>query len=194
MKDIGLNLINRNIDMARSDSVFDMLYDMNTSRFEDNILLPLLYEYEQTRGDQDEYDFYFMNLFKTILFSYTIDNGSIISIGLGAAVKDSKLIFLDRFTKYYYSDIKSNRELEKTLLIHLLKSKIGNSSNENNLIKSNQLNVDSIELKKDEYAYDLMRKTWIGIHARNLSSFYTLLSKRNNQNDKALAQILDYNQ
>lgn len=191
MKDIGLNLIKRNIDMARSDSVFDMLYDMNSSRFEDNILLPLLHEYEQDRGDQDGYDFYFMNLFKTILFPYTIDNGSIISNGLGAAVRDGKLIFLDEFTKYYYPKIKSNKGLEETLFMHLLNSKIVNSSTVNNLGNSKQLNIDSIELKKDKYAYDLMRKTWIGIHAENLSTFYTLLSKQNNQNDKAIAELLN---
>ena len=58
MKKISINLIKKEQLRASCDNVFVMLQDMTEEKFETNIILPLLEEFEMNIEDEDIYDYY----------------------------------------------------------------------------------------------------------------------------------------
>ena len=58
MKTMGMELIKKDYFKASHDNVFAMLHDMAEQRFEQNILLPLVIEFESTCQDDNKYDFF----------------------------------------------------------------------------------------------------------------------------------------
>lgn len=68
MKQMGMQLIHKDIFKGTNDNVFDMLFDMAEERVEQNIFLPILLEFEQNIDDNKKYKFYFIRTIKRIKF------------------------------------------------------------------------------------------------------------------------------
>lgn len=69
MQKMGINLAQKDFFRASHDNVFTMLRDMAEQRFEQNILLPLIIEFEAECEASDKYDFYIKKLSPTISYS-----------------------------------------------------------------------------------------------------------------------------
>ena len=190
MSELSLNLIRNDIGRTSTDSVFGMLYDINVSRFEKNVLLPLLAKCEENCGKQNRYDFYFVNLFKNIILAYNKNDNTITYNGIGASIENNVYTFLNQFQHFYYKDPKSDKLLEEKLFSYLIKNFDKNNS-EKMSSDSARIIISSIELKEDTVAYEMFKKTWLGIHVENLSNFYGLLLNRKQKEDTDFAQLLD---
>ena len=63
MRDYSFRLIESEKFSIRADSVFFMLEDMSTQRFNNNILIPLLTKFEEAKSkDEDLFEYYILNL------------------------------------------------------------------------------------------------------------------------------------
>ena len=170
------------------DSVFNMLYDINTSRFEKNVLLPILAECEEECEKGNRYDCYFINLFKNIIWAYRKDDNAIIYNCMGASINNNVYTFLDQFQHRYYKSPKPDKLLEEKLFNYLINDKYNRKKIASD---SDRIIISSIELKEDAVAYEMFKKTWLGIHVENLSNFYEILLNKQQKEDTDFAQLLD---
>lgn len=66
MQKMGTALVKKDYFRATHDNVFYMLRDMAEPRFDQNILLPLVIEFESECEDEDKYNYYFVETSPTI--------------------------------------------------------------------------------------------------------------------------------
>ena len=62
MQRIGVEMVKKNYFRATHDSVFPLLHSMSTHRFEQNILLPLVIEFEAECENAEKYNYYFKKM------------------------------------------------------------------------------------------------------------------------------------
>lgn len=194
MKIVGIRLIQNDIDRAIFDNVFAMLYDINKSRFEENILLPLLAQCEQERSSQDKYAYYFSQLYTKIFFRFISEEGHKKGNISGMSIGCNNVGFIDKFMPYYYNKFDRNQEKENALLDYFLNKKNPPKISEYfgmDKIKYKEIRLTVEEIPKDQYAYDLIKETWIGKHIENLSSFYELLSNKQKNDNIDFSRLLD---
>ena len=176
MEKIGFQMISRDLYRAVTDSVFSMLYDMSEDRFEQNIFLPVLDEYERECTEADKYDFYFQRMERGISFQKTKNEKY--NLRYSYYTESSKITFLYIFTRQYIAKTREIREVyekgkhaEKALLDYLVK-------NHPYVVHSIGILVHS-SLISDQIAYELFKDTWIGELIKTMSTLSATL--RNNQ-------------
>lgn len=194
MSEFGLKLIQSDCDRAMFDSVFDMLYDMNPSRFEKNILFPILNIYDNKCKQKDKYDFYFSELYAKIFFRFTYETGGPICFSRGMSIERNLIGFVHKYMSRYYNKIPFDKEAENEILNYLvnktppLEVRDVISMRKEHL---KEIRISSQELKKDAIAYALLRKTWLGRQVENMYNFHALLLKRHREEDEDFARLFE---
>lgn len=188
MKQMGLQVFYKDVYRANHDSVFNMLYDMAEERFEQNILLSILQNFEKDVLD-DKYDFYFNKYVQIIKFApdYDEDSNKIelwITRDVNRDVDNNIVEFINRYTYYYVERSKTHTEdiqnaSDKALryLIDNKNYKVGQSISGKNIVKDNTL-------------YNLIKETWLGKRLDIMSSLSEELKKKQNQNEVDLSNLL----
>lgn len=186
MGKIGTSLVKKDYYQSAHDSVFPMLYDMAEQRFEQNILLPFVIEFETVCEKADKYDFYYEKIEPVIEFDYAYSENS----------EDNPRLFLcGYFDKYPVSFIYSmanhyrNRSqvcLERSAkaekrLLDLLTNKFGKSLGE-------RVEMSSLD---DKEVYSLFKSTWIGEQLNTMAKLRETLEHRRRRETQDLFGFLD---
>ena len=158
MRDYSFLLIETGKFSIRADSVFFMLEDMSTQRFNNNILIPLLTKFEEAKSkDEDLFEYYILN-FPVKIIVNSDSNNTPLSLGF-IRVKDNLQSFI-----YYFFDNTINytsyRTIDNNPLISFCK--------DNHLIEQPIGPEDIIENKE---LFDLFKKSWIGQKILSLTHY-----------------------
>ena len=176
MKQMGMQLIYKDIFKVTNDNVFDMLFDMAEERVEQNIFLPILQEFEQNIDDNKKYEFYFIRTIKEIKFDKKLVNQIFeIRLWISGDVSNDIIDFIYKFANYYLEATKSKKKKWKAEADKLLEYLINNKGYKIGEYVSQQEMID------DEKMYELVKETWIGevvIIMSNLSKALTEKQKR----------------
>lgn len=176
MKQMGIQLIHKDIFKVTNDNVFDMLFDMAEERVEQNVFLPILQEFEQNIDDNKKYEFYFIRTIKEIKFDKRLVNQIFeIRLWLSRDVSNDIIDFIYKFANYYLEATKSKKKKWKAEADKLLEYLINNKGYKIGEYVSQQEMID------DEKMYELVKETWIGevvIIMSNLSKALTEKQKR----------------
>lgn len=176
MKQMGIQLIHKDIFKVTNDNVFDMLFDMAEERVEQNVFLPILQEFEQNIDDNKKYEFYFIRTIKEIKFDKRLVNQIFeIRLWLSRDVSNDIIDFIYKFANYYLEATKSKKKKWKAEADKLLEYLINNKG-----YKIGEY-VSQKEMIDDEKMYELVKETWIGevvIIMSNLSKALTEKQKR----------------
>lgn len=185
MKKLGIGLAKKDFFRLAHDSVFPMLRDMAEQRFEQNILLPLIIEVEDTCSNSNKYDFYFNALSPGISFFHPSQEENVeLVVSITNYTNHDMLHFLFYMSRYYI-DItpKLNRDLDianKNLLNFLEKTM---NYKIDNMIYCNKY-IDNKEF------CSLIRKTWIGMRIEVMSTLRVLLNKKHKDEEIDLNSLL----
>lgn len=172
MKQISKQIIYKDVFRMSQDSVFDMLYDMAEERFEKNILLPILQDFEKDISG-DKYDFYFHKLVHEIKFNdgYGSEYDKIV-LWLVNIDHDDIIGFIYRYVSHYVERSECrNRNVQSAsdkALKYLLEKKSYTVGT----------NVTVTEIVEDNELYELMRETWIGERVRIMSNLREKLKSK----------------
>ena len=184
MKQLGKQIIYKDTFRASNDNVFGMLCDMAEDRFEKNILLPILKEYEKDASD-DKYAFYFNKLVHQIVFDYYPDiDDSRISLCLTMDYRDNILEFIRKYI--YQCLVKSAQEEECEQLVS---DRVFDYLTNN---KGYQIGIE-LELNdilNDYILYDLMKETWIGKLVYTISRLNEQLEIKQEKMEIDLSELL----
>lgn len=185
----GIQMIKREPERASQDNVFDMLYDMIEERFEKNILLPLLIDYEKSIDEnEDVYWFYFKELVHNIRFDK--DEEDKLRLWLRReCVEDldnSIIEFLRVFSGKYMVRSPEKREINNMYSEKLFK-----------YLKKTQnyqldTSVDMVNMLNDEAAKEILRKTWIGELVLCMSGLKQYLMQKLEESENALDIMIEF--
>lgn len=185
----GIQMIKHEPERAIQDNVFEMLYDMIEERFEKNLLLPLLSDYEDSiPADEDKYWFYFNDLVHIIRF----DRDEIGELRLWLRTKstedmnNSLIAFIYDFTDKYIIRSQETRERYQAYSEKLLKYLIENK----NYVLKHTINV--ISIINDENVRKLIRKTWLGEYVQCMVNLKQHLTQKLEENENALDNMLEF--
>ncbi|MCY7066086.1 NACHT domain-containing protein [Streptococcus oralis] len=158
MRDYSFLLIESGKFSTSADSVFFMLEDMSTQRFNNNILIPLLDKFEEAKSkDEDLFEYYILNLPVKIIVSSTSRNTS---FDLGFAhVQDN----LESFIYYFFDNTinyTSYRTIDNNPLISFCE--------DNHLIEKV---IGPEDLIKNKELLDLFKKSWVGQRILSLTHY-----------------------
>lgn len=187
MKQMGIQVIRKDVFRISNDSVFDMLYDMAEDRFEKNILLPILQE-EEINVKENKYDFYFDRLVDGIKFDKRLNSKSEgenkeIALWLTRNVDNDIIEFIYE-NSYYYCERNMN-ENKKNASDELLKYLI-----ENQGYKCGR-RINGKEIGKDSKEYELLKSTWLGQRIRVMSKLHEEISEKLDKNEMDLSNLLN---
>lgn len=186
MGKIGTSLVKKDYYQSAHDSVFPMLYDMAEQRFEQNILLPFVIEFETVCEKADKYDFYYEKIEPVIEFDYAYSENS----------EDNPRLFLYGYfdkdpVSFIYSMVNHYRNrsqvcLERSAkaekrLLDLLTNKFGKSLGE-------RVEMSSLD---DKEVYSLFKSTWIGEQLNTMAKLRETLEHRRRRETQDLFGFLD---
>ena len=158
MRDYSFCLIEWGKFRTSADSVFPMLEDMSTQRFNNNILIPLLDKFEESKSDEEDlFEYYILNFPVKIIVSSDSRNTSF-SLGF-LQVQDN----LESFIYYFFNntiDYTSYRTIDNNPLISFCI--------DNHLIDKYIEPEDLIENKE---LLDLFKKSWVGKKTLSLTHY-----------------------
>lgn len=154
MTKMGVNIIKKDMHRVSHDSVFYMLKDMTEERFETNIILPLLIEFEKDLSEE-KYDFYFKKIIKGICFRRV--RNSDLELVMTLKPDDIAHVIVRLMNPYKQHGSKSQKliEAEKSLLNYL-------ESGVENLGKEKHVEINCEMILKDPILFQLVKSTWIG--------------------------------
>ena len=158
MRDYSFLLIESGKFSISADSVFFMLEDMSTQRFNNNILIPLLTKFEEAKSkDEDLFEYYILN-FPVKIIVNSDSNNRPLSLGF-IHVQENLQSFI-----YYFFDNTINytsyRTIDNNPLISFCK--------DNHLIEQPIGPEDIIENKE---LFDLFKKSWVGQKILSLTHY-----------------------
>lgn len=187
MAKLGQGLVKRDYFKASSDSVFSMLRDMAEQRFEQNILLPLVIEFENQCTCEDKYDFYFQEVSPMVSYDYLDADSQDDDLYLMLTVNFRRMpVGFIYFMSLYYRDntpprIKQIREAENTFKDFLVEKR--------DYVPTRKINiVDS--LANDFEMYSLFKDTWIGERLNTMANLRELLEHNRRSEELDLSSIL----
>ena len=159
MWDYSFRLIESGKFGSSTDSVFPMLEDMSTQRFNNNILIPLLDKFEEAKPkDEDLFKYYILNLPVKIDISPSPSNSSSLSVGFynPTGILQHFIYYFFKNTFYYpsYHTIDNNPLISFCEDNHLIEKVIGPED----LIENKEL-------------FDSFKKSWIGQHILSLTHY-----------------------
>ena len=186
---ISIKVIKNDVTRAIHDSVFTMLYDMAEIRFEKNILLPLLYEFEKDNNyPRKKYDYYFKNQSFTIKFNDDIfpdEDMPELKLWLVRSFSaNSILTFLSNFQKFNPSRSSSSLKLKQKAADELLAYLIASR----NYVLDQK--IDNITILEDKKMYNIFKKTWIGESISNIAKMKEILEKKQEAIGVDLANLM----
>lgn len=186
MDKIGTSLVKKDYYQSAHDSVFPMLYDMAEQRFEQNILLPFVIEFETVCEKADKYDFYYEKIEPVIEFDYAYSENSEDNPRLflyGYFDKDP-VSFIYSMANHYRNRsqvcLERSAKAEKRLL-DLLTNKFGKSLGE-------RVEMSSLD---DKEVYSLFKSTWIGEQLNTMAKLRETLEHRRRRETQDLFGFLD---
>lgn len=185
MERMGKELIYKDAYRISHDSVFDMLYDMAEDRFEKNILMPILKDYEEECSN-DRYGFYLKKLVKEISFDFGSDEESN-EIGLwliqGENFEDI-IRFIYHFARYYFKTNDENSKERKfngdKVLDYLIENKSYQVGEE----------ISLKEIIEDSNLYEMIKKTWLGEYLTIMANLSIELKKKQEKMEIDLSNLL----
>ena len=158
MRDYSFRLIKSGKFSTSADSVFPMLEDISTQRFNNNILIPLLNKFEESKsGEEDLFEYYILNF--PVKIEISLDSGTP-SLRLVVYEPHDKL---QRFIYYFFKntiDYTSYRTIDDSPLISFCEDNylVGEIIEPKHLIKNKEL-------------LDLFRESWVGRHTLSLTHY-----------------------
>ena len=158
MRDYSFRLIESGKFSTSADSVFPMLEDMSTQRFNNNILIPLLDKFEESKsGEEDLFEYYILNF--PVKIEIALDSGTP-SLRLVVYEPHDKL---QRFIYYFFEntiDYTYYRTIDDSPLISFCEDNylVGEIIKPKHLIKNKEL-------------FDLFRESWVGQHTLSLTHY-----------------------
>ena len=158
MRDYSFLLIESGKFSTSADSVFPMLEDMSTQRFNNNILIPLLNKFEESKsGEEDLFEYYILNF--PVKIEISLDSGTP-SLRLVVYEPHDKL---QRFVYYFFKntiDYTYYRTIDDSPLISFCEENylVGEIIEPKHLIKNKEL-------------FDLFRESWVGQHTLSLTHY-----------------------
>jgi len=158
----GMQIINHNPSGALTDNVFGMLGDMERSKLEKNIILPLLKKVELDFVGSDKYSFYF----NRVVSSVSID-----TFGVGMSYRADPAFNLLHSSGYFSGDSMYIFEADKKLEEYLRGDTCHGEISETIICS-----ID--EIKADNELYRLVKDTWIGRAVLRLSTLRDELEKK----------------
>ena len=191
-KDVCKSLLKKNLISIHSDSVFSMLWDMNTERFNRNVVLPALEEIKKNMpaavDELHSFYYYFIDFIELIPDNVDWDDKRYDNIferkmvlfddkGLTIAVKFNKNINYNFiiFLAYKYTIIKeSSINLKKRFAPYFNKKIEANLLRKDNALFSNIIN-----------------ETKLGRIVKNITKLYDEVSKEEKEADLELQRLLD---
>lgn len=184
MKKMGMELVKKDYHRASYDGVFPMLRDMAEQRFEQNILLPLVDEFERECVTTDKYAFYFEKIAPVICFDSDLDKKGSINLLLLVNFDGTITGFLYNMTRLYI-----NRTQEENKLIRDADNKLKTF-----FIKNRGYNIgeqiETINYMNDKEAYALIRDSWVGEMIFAMSSLKETLEQRQKVEELDLSCLL----
>lgn len=188
MKQMGTQLFYKDVLRATHDNVYDMLYDMAEERFEQNILLPILHNFEQNASG-DKYEFYFEKYVNEITFDESITDGAdkIVLWLTHEATSDINYYIVDfiyQYTTHYVDKDEKEKENIQIASDKMLKYLIDNKE----YVVGQDISGESII--NDSILYDLFRGTWIGKRLSIMSNLSVELKKKQDRNEVDLSNLL----
>lgn len=161
-----------------------MLHDMAEQRFEQNILLPLVIEFESTCQDDNKYDFYFEKLSPAICFDYVNDDDKT-HLMLCVKFSGSAVDFLYTMAGYYIKRDSRERIARVQQAVNKLEtyllSERGYSIGEQ---------FEAASCRGDPKAYSLVKDTWIGETLCTMSRLGRILEERKREEAIDLSSLL----
>lgn len=158
MRDYSFLLIESGKFSTSADSVFPMLEDMSTQRFNNNILIPLLNKFEESKsGEEDLFEYYILSF--PVKIEISLDSGTP-SLRLVVYEPHDKL---QRFIYYFFKntiDYTYYRTIDDSPLISFCEDNylVGEIIEPKHLIKNKEL-------------FDLFRESWVGQHTLSLTHY-----------------------
>ena len=183
MQKMGIELVKKDYFKASHDSVFSMLRDMAEQRFEQNVLLPLVIEFESECEDVDKYKFYFEELSPVISYCH-INSDDKIHLVLYHDFNGEAVEFLYTMARYHVARSKDRTKrinaAEDKLMEFLIKERAYKI--EDKLETSNYLNDDEV--------YALIKETWIGDMLYAMANLKETLEHRRKAEELDLSCLL----
>lgn len=183
MQKMGIELVKKDYFKASHDSVFSMLRDMAEQRFEQNVLLPLVIEFESECEDADKYKFYFEELSPVISYCH-INSDDKIHLVLYHDFNGEAVEFLYTMARYHVARSKDRTKrinaAEDKLMEFLIKERAYKI--EDKLETSNYLNDDEV--------YALIKETWIGDMLYAMANLKETLEHRRKAEELDLSCLL----
>lgn len=184
MKQLGRQIIYKDTFRASNDNVFGMLCDMAEDRFEQNILLPILKEYEKDAPD-DKYAFYFNKVVQRIVFDHYPETEDIkIALYISMDYGDNILEFIRSYI--YRCLIKSDHDIEQEQLASDRLFDYLTSNKDYQIGTELELN----DILNDRILYDLVSETWIGKHIYIMSKLNEQLEVKQEKMEIDLSELL----
>ena len=192
MKKFGTRLARNDFARSMQDSVFTMLRDMSTQRFEQNILLPLLIETEDSCVG-DKYDFYYKVLSPKISFRlrpgkkqvglyltvpYLINKTNI------KVMEYQRAHFLFFMSKYYTREC--SNKVDK---LNFADNELFDYLATNKGYEVNQ-QIECEKYKEDHKFYDIIKRTWIGFRIDVLANLRDYLEQKMANEETDLDMLL----
>ncbi len=183
MEQMGIQIIKKDIFRAINDEVFNMLYDMAEERFEQNIILPIMFNIENECQHENKYDFYFEKMVSSIRFGLD-ETEDAIGLWLKQETVGSLEDFIFEYSRYY--ELRDNKR-------QLKREKASNELLEY-LIENCQYEIDDEismnELREDNKMYSLIKETWLGNRLSVISSLSTMLTEKQKETQIDLSNLL----
>lgn len=184
MKQMGRQIIYKDTFGTSSDNVFGMLCDMAEDRFEQNILLPILKEYEKDAPD-DKYAFYFNKIVQRVVFDHYPETEDIkLALCRSMDYRDNILEFIRNYI--YRCSIKSDHNIEQEQLASDRLFDYLTSNKDYQIGTEIELN----EILNDHTLYDLISETWIGKHIYIMSKLNEQLEVKQEKMEIDLSELL----
>ena len=183
MQKMGIELVKKDYFKASHDSVFSMLRDMSEQRFEQNILLPLVVEFESECEDTDKYDFYFEEISPIISYCH-INSDNKIHLVLYRDFDGKAVEFIYTMARYHIS-----RSKDRTKQTNEAEDKLKEF-----LIKEREYKIEgrleAIDYIDDHEVYTLLKETWIGDALRVMANLREILEQRRKAEELDLSCLL----
>lgn len=185
----AIQMIRREPERASQDNVFEMLYDMIEEKFEKNILLPILSDYEDSiPADEDKYWFYFTEVVHNIRFDR--DENNELRLWLRREntedFDNSLIVFIRAFTQKY---IVRSREKEERNQTYSEKLFMYLTENKNYVL---DVSLDTISIINDANVREIIKKTWIGELVQCMTDLKQHLTQKLEENEDALDNMLEF--
>lgn len=183
MQKMGTELVKKDYFRATHDNVFYMLRDMAEPRFEQNILLPLVIEFESECEDEDKYNYYFVETSPTISYCH-INSDNKIHLVLYRDFDGEAVGFIYTMARYYIS-----RDKDRAKQINEAEDKLKDFLVNERAYKVEN-NIEAIEYIKDNIVYGLIKQTWIGDTIQVMANLRGILENKRKAEELDLSCLL----